>query len=79
MKRNPVLLLVFLTAGCVAVVAPICQASETVRQNSARTKPQFTISRETTFFTQTRNRKAAGGRAVPAAVSASIGDCGLVG
>jgi hypothetical protein len=52
MKRNPILLLICLTACCAAVFFAIFQASETVEQDNVRAKPPFTISRETTFFTE---------------------------
>jgi hypothetical protein len=52
MKRNPIFLLTYLTACCTAVFLTIFQASETAGQDSNGTKPQFTISRETTFFTE---------------------------
>ena len=52
MKQKPTFLLIYLTVGCTAAYFTIFQATETVGKDSKGTKPKFTISRETTFFTE---------------------------
>lgn len=51
-KRNPIFLLIYLTACCTAVLFATFHATEAVGQDNVRAKPQFMISRETTFFTE---------------------------
>ena len=52
MNRNQIVFLAAVSAGCAAVVFTAWTAEETVGQTGAAAKPRFTISRETTFFTE---------------------------